>query len=108
MAVIPGSIPVHPRFVYLLRPTNRRIGRSLVSHRHSPCHRRHLIHWIGVRTLRFPNRTMQVRVAVHIKGCIFEVPGIYLAELYCVNTWVADTTLRLREFGEWKTKHPKN
>jgi len=56
-----------------------------------------LIHLTDVRTLWFPDRTIQVQLAVSINGCVFESPGIYLVELFCDNTWVADTTIRLLE-----------
>ena len=56
-----------------------------------------LIRSTDVRLLRFPDRDTQLQVVVNIEGCIFETPGLYLVELYCDNTWVADTTIRLRE-----------
>lgn len=45
------------------------------------------------RELLFPNRTVVVHMAVKIEGCRFERPGVYLLELYCDDTWVADTRL---------------
>src|SRR5262245_36492851 len=56
-----------------------------------------LIHWTGTRTLHFPDRETLLHVAVTIPGSVFDQPCIYLVELYCDNTWVADTTVRLQE-----------
>lgn len=56
---------------------------------------RQLIDWTGTRTLHFPDRDTLLQVAVTIPGCVFDSPGIYLVELYCDNTWVADTTVRV-------------
>jgi hypothetical protein len=56
-----------------------------------------LIHWTDVRSLWFPDRNVLVQLAVSITGCVFERPGVYLVELYCDNTWVGDTTIRLLE-----------
>ena len=56
---------------------------------------RQLVDWSGTRTLHFPNRNTLLQVAVTLPGCVFDQPGIYLVELYCDNTWVADTTVQL-------------
>ncbi len=56
-----------------------------------------LIDWTGVRELDFPDRDTLLQVAVTVPQCLFEKAGIYLVELYCNNTWVADTTVRLQE-----------
>ena len=56
-----------------------------------------LVHNTYVRTIHFPDRVTQMQLVMHIEGCVFEVPGIYLVELYCDNTWVADVAVRLRE-----------
>jgi hypothetical protein len=58
-----------------------------------------LIHNTQVRSLRFSDRATLIQLAVHIERCVFEEPGIYLAELYCENEWVADVAFRLREVG---------
>ena len=49
-----------------------------------------------VRELTFPNRSTVVQLALTIEGCRFERPGLYILELFCDNTWVCDTPLRLR------------
>lgn len=56
-----------------------------------------LVRNTDVRVLRFPDRNTQLQIVVNIEGCVFDTPGVYLVELYCDNTWVADTTLRLLE-----------
>ena len=56
-----------------------------------------LIRNTTVRVLDFPDRVTHLQVVIHIEGCVFDRPGVYLVELFCDNTWVADTTLRLRE-----------
>ena len=47
------------------------------------------------RTLRFPTRSVVLHMSLAINDCVFPWPGLYLAELYCNNQWVADTTLLL-------------
>jgi hypothetical protein len=71
---------------------------------HVPCHvdiRRaetgQLVYCTNILPLHFPDRDTLLQVRVNIEGCEFEAPGIYLVELYCDNTWVADTVIRLRE-----------
>ena len=61
-----------------------------------PCHidiRRaegaRLIHVTNVLPLHFSDRTQLLQVVVHIEGCVFESPGVYLVELYCDNRLVA-------------------
>ncbi len=56
-----------------------------------------LIRNTEVHVLRFADRRAQLQVAVTIEDCLFDAPGVYLVELYCDNTWVADTTLRVLE-----------
>ncbi len=46
--------------------------------------------------LVFPDRQTVVQVAMTIEGCRFQEPGLYLLELFCDNSWVCDTQLRLR------------
>ena len=49
------------------------------------------------RVLRFPDRTRVVQVATAFEGIRFDAPGIYLAELYCDNVWVADNSFEVRQ-----------
>jgi hypothetical protein len=56
-----------------------------------------LIRNTNILPLHFSTRDQLLHVAVNIEGCTFEVPGVYLVELYCDNVWVADTVLLLRE-----------
>lgn len=56
-----------------------------------------LVRNTNVVLLDFPDRTTLRQVAINVEGCVFESPGLYLIELYCDNTWVADTVLLLRE-----------
>ncbi len=55
-----------------------------------------LVHTSGIKQLSFPSRIHIVQMALEIRGCTFRNPGVYLVELWCDNTWVADTTLSLR------------
>jgi hypothetical protein len=48
------------------------------------------------RVLAFPNREVLVRLAQGVQGVTFAQPGIYLIELYCENTCIADTRLILK------------
>ncbi len=48
-----------------------------------------------IRTLTFPSRTALVQVVVGIEGIRFPKAGLYLFELYCNNSWVADVPLLL-------------
>ena len=45
--------------------------------------------------LTFPSRKTVVQVAISVKGCPFDRPGLYLVELICDNSWVCDTQLLL-------------
>ncbi|MBY0460080.1 MAG: hypothetical protein K2V38_22415 [Gemmataceae bacterium] len=56
-----------------------------------------LIHNTNVYPLHFPDRASLRYLSVTVEGCCFENPGLHLVELYCDNTWVADTVLRLQE-----------
>jgi hypothetical protein len=49
-----------------------------------------------IRQLYFPDRTTVVQLALTIEQCLFDRPGVYLLELFCDNTWVCDTQIRLR------------
>ena len=53
------------------------------------------IHTTPVISVRFPNRTVVVQLAVTIEGCRFPGPGVYVVDLFCHNTWVCDTTVTL-------------
>jgi hypothetical protein len=55
-----------------------------------------LVRTTDVRHLWFPDRTTLVQVAAMIEGCRFPRAGVYLVELFCDNTWVCDTQVRLR------------
>lgn len=55
-----------------------------------------LIRNTDIRVLHFPDRNSQRQLVVNVEGCAFETPGVYLVELFCDNTWVADTTIRLK------------
>jgi hypothetical protein len=57
----------------------------------------HLIHTSATRMLQFLRRTQLIQVAVSFEGIRFEEPGVYLIELFCDNTWVADVALELTE-----------
>jgi len=58
---------------------------------------RRLMGWTGVQSLHFPDRNTLIQVAITFPSCVFDRPGIYLAELFCDNTWITDTTLFLRD-----------
>jgi hypothetical protein len=55
-----------------------------------------LVFTTNVNSLVFPNRTVTVQLALTIEGAVFAQPGLYIVELFCNNTWLADTTLVLR------------
>ena len=54
-----------------------------------------LIWTTATRRLTFPNRTTLIKLALTIEGCRFDHPGLYLVQLFCNNTWVCDTQVRL-------------
>ncbi len=54
-----------------------------------------LTYTTAVQTLHFPDRTTAVKVVMNIIGCEFPQPDLYTVELFCDNTWVADTTVLL-------------
>jgi hypothetical protein len=55
-----------------------------------------LIYTTETRSLTFPDRSTVVQMAMVIENCRFQIPGLYLLELVCDNTWVCDTQLFLR------------
>lgn len=56
-----------------------------------------LIDCSDVHRVYFPDRNTLVQVAITMARCPFERPGVAIIELYCENTWVADTTILLKE-----------
>jgi hypothetical protein len=54
-----------------------------------------LIHATEPRVIRFDRRSLLVQVAFHVLGVTFPTAGVYLAELYCDNVWVADTNFEI-------------
>lgn len=57
----------------------------------------HVIHFTEPRPIRFDRRTQLVQAATRFEGIVFEEPGVYLVQLFCDNTWVADVALELIE-----------
>jgi hypothetical protein len=53
------------------------------------------IHTTDRNVQNFPNRTRIVQLAMTIRGCPFDEPGLYIIDLFCNNEWVADTAVRL-------------
>jgi Family of unknown function (DUF6941) len=49
------------------------------------------------REISFPDRNALARLVHTFHGVRFPRPGLYLIELYCEHTCIADTRLRLRE-----------
>jgi hypothetical protein len=49
--------------------------------------------------LRFDRRSQLIRLSVTFEGVTFDEPGVYLVQLFCDNTWVADVPFELREGG---------
>lgn len=56
-----------------------------------------LIHTTNPQPLLFADRDHLRQVAVRLLGIEFPTPGMYIVELYCDNTWVADVSLRMVE-----------
>ena len=56
-----------------------------------------VIHTTVTNVLTFPDRTTLVQVVLSIDRCSFPHAGIYLVDLFCDNTWVCDTNLRLSD-----------
>lgn len=56
-----------------------------------------LIHTSHVHRLRFDRRTQLIQLATHFEGITFEEPGVYLVQLFCDNTWIADVPLEVSE-----------
>lgn len=54
------------------------------------------IHTTLVRTMRFPDRTTVLQLAMTVDGVQFPEPGLYVVDLFCHDTWVCDTTITLR------------
>lgn len=51
----------------------------------------------GTHIVRFPDRHTLRQFALTIQGCRFPYPGLYTVQLFCDNTPVCDTTVRLLE-----------
>ena len=56
-----------------------------------------LVFWTHPHQFHVPNREMVVRLVNGLEGVTFSQPGIYLIELYCENSPIADYRLRLAE-----------
>jgi hypothetical protein len=54
-----------------------------------------LIHTSHVHQLRFERRTQLIQLVTNFERITFEEPGVYLVQLFCDNTWIADVTLEL-------------
>jgi hypothetical protein len=55
-----------------------------------------LIRTTAARTIRFADRVSPINLAVILEGVAFEEPGVYVVSLFCHNTWVCDTVVRLQ------------
>src|SRR5438132_6804038 len=53
------------------------------------------IHTTVVHTLRFPDRTTLMQLALTVEKIRFPEPGVYVVDLFCHNTWMCDTTVTL-------------
>lgn len=56
-----------------------------------------LIHVSESHSLEFARRTQLHQIAMTFDGILFEEPGVYLIELFCDNTPIADVALELFE-----------
>jgi hypothetical protein len=56
-----------------------------------------LVHTTLTRPLRFERRTQLLQLVTRFEGLRFDEPGVYLVQLFCDNTWVADVVLELTE-----------
>ena len=56
-----------------------------------------LVYWTHPHQFQIPSRDTVVRLANTLEGVPFSEPGIYLVELYCENTPIADFQLRVAE-----------
>ena len=54
-----------------------------------------LIRMTALRTIHFANRVSTVNLAMTLEGVRFDEPGVYAVSLFCHNTWVCDTVVRL-------------
>ena len=59
-----------------------------------------LVHATITRQVYFDHRFQIVELAMLVKGVRFDEPGIYLVQLFCNNSWVCDTPLRLLDATE--------
>lgn len=56
-----------------------------------------LVYWTHPHQFHIPSRETVVRLVNVLEGVPFPEPGIYLVELYCENTAIADFRLRVAE-----------
>jgi hypothetical protein len=94
-AIQPASYPhVQQQFCVFAQLANGLVRIPFfVDIRYAP--RDELIYTSARNVLVFPNRTSVVQVALAIRGCKFDRPGMYFIELFCDNTWMCDATLLL-------------
>ena len=55
-----------------------------------------LVFTFAPQILTFGTRMSIVNLALQIDRCEFDLPGLYLIELFCDNSWVCDTKLTLK------------
>ena len=51
----------------------------------------------SIQRIRFDRRTQLIQLATNFEGVTFEEPGVYLVQLFCDNTRVADVALEVLE-----------
>src|SRR4051794_16178838 len=49
-----------------------------------------VIYFTNPHQIRFDRRTQLVQSITHFGSIVFQEPGVYLVQLFCDNTWVAD------------------
>ncbi|HET6574057.1 MAG TPA: hypothetical protein VFG68_10675 [Fimbriiglobus sp.] len=49
------------------------------------------------RLVEFPHRRHLAQLVFRLDGVVIDEPGIYLVELHCDNTWVADVSFEVLE-----------
>jgi hypothetical protein len=50
-----------------------------------------------VNRQQFARRSQVIQLSMKFEAVVFREPGVYLVQLFCDNSWVADVVLDLRE-----------
>ncbi len=59
-----------------------------------------LVRTSHLQRFRFDRRSQLIQLFARFEDIVFEEPGVYLLQLFCDNTWVADVSLEMLEIAD--------